>query len=363
MRAGSHVSRREGSIVFASKTKHKTKHHQFCRVLLICCLFAASSDSVLHAESVDSNCARLFKDTQQQRQQVQSEFSTCRSAKFNELENFNAKRARYMRLITWASNLEFAGSLKPYIDALNERDQLLTSKAEEFEACVPPLRDISVAVDIPVNGDNLCDQPLADIKNEIGDLTVDWKTCQACSLGTVGEGINKSAMEILIAQQKDARVLRQALVEQFTGGSVGDLSGLNQWLITRDVFLAYVTDTALQLSNTQKLIVMLEHLEKTLESMDARNEFTDKVVEVYGQLANTLQSKAKNRLRDAERLWQMFSDVVPDIPAATPARYAGFDGPVEMTRGFNAMSPQERATLASAISAAVKKYQPYHRPS
>ena len=153
MRAGSHVSRREGSIVFASKTKHKTKHHQFCRVLLICCLFAASSDSVLHAESVDSNCARLFKDTQQQRQQVQSEFSTCRSAKFNELENFNAKRARYMRLITWASNLEFAGSLKPYIDALNERDQLLTSKAEEFEACVPPLRDISVAIDIPVNSE------------------------------------------------------------------------------------------------------------------------------------------------------------------------------------------------------------------
>jgi hypothetical protein len=144
----------------------------------------------------------------------------------------------------------------------------------------------------------------------------------------------------------------------------GDLSQLNQWLIIRDVFLAYITDTAVELSNTQKLIVMLEHLEQKLQSLDTTSEFTDKVINVYRQLAVTLQSKNKHRLEQAERFWNLYVEVVPEYTTTSaPARYSGFDGPIEMARRLNAMPSRERNTLISAINTALEKYQPYNKSS
>ena len=350
---------REGKVFVGGK-----KRKEIYMALLICMWFSVLPASLANAQPVKADCADSLKEAQQTLRKLHSEFSTCRSVKITELENFNAKRDRYLRLITWASSLEFAASLKPYMNALNERDRLLSSKADGFEACVPPLRDIVVANSIPQDSNQPCDQPLANMQLEISELSGDLKICQGCSLGVLGEGINKSAMELLIAQQKDARVLRQALYQQLQSDKVGFLSELNQWLITRDVFLAYVTDTALQQSNTQKLIVMLEHLEQQLETVDTPSEFTDKVVQVYHQLAKTLQSKPGHRRENAEHLLDMFVEVVPQYASTdTPARYAGFNDTLEMAQRFNAMSPQERDALVSAINSAVKKYQPYNRSS
>jgi hypothetical protein len=128
-------------------------------------------------------------------------------------------------------------------------------------------------------------------------------------------------------------------------------------LITRDVFIAYITDTALQLPHTQKLIVMLEHLEQALVSRDTTDKYTDKVMDVYRQLANTLTSEPKGRRKQAERLWKMFTEAAPEYSKrASPASYTGFSGAVEITQRFNAMSPRERETLVSAINTALERY-------
>ena len=333
-------------------------HQKYYMVLMVSLLLPVLAGAMANAQPANNDCMQQLKETQDELQHAQSQFSICRSAKVGELENFNAKRARYLRLIAWASNLEFADSLKPYIEALNERDLLLTSKADEFEACVPPLREITVAMNTPEDGAS-CDRSLADSKSDLGNLGNDLKACQACSLGLIGAGYNKSATEILIQQQKFARELRHALYLQLSSDNIEINTSVNPWLVTRDVFLAYITDTAVTLPNTQGLIVMLERLEQQLESVNSANEFTDQVMEVYRQLGKTLQSKPRNRNQQAERLLQLFSAVVPDYRTATSrARYTGFSDAVEIAQRFDAMPPQARDTLNSVISTALQKYKP-----
>jgi hypothetical protein len=348
---------------YSIASKNRVKRNTYFCAMGVCLVLAMAISFQVTAQTAERDCPQLMKEAQQQLRKMHSQISTCRSLKQNELENFNAKRASYLRLRSWASNLEFAASLRPYINALNERDRMLTSKAEEFETCVPVLRDISVAAITTVDS-GACEQTLAATKKEAAKLKPELKACQACSLGIMGEGINMSAMEILVLQQKDARVLRQALHQQLTSDEIGDLSALNQWQITRDVFLAYIRDTAVLLSNTQRLLVMLEYLEQKLEPLDSPSEYTDQVMEVYRQLANTLQSKPKKRRQQTNRLLQMFAAVVPEYSAtATSAGDTGFDDAIEMAQRFNAMAPQERNLLLSVLNTAVEKYQPYRRPS
>jgi hypothetical protein len=112
--------------------------------------------------------------------------------------------------------------------------------------------------------------------------------------------------------------------------------------------------------STQKLIVMLEHLEQTLESIDKTGEHTDRIMAVYRQLADTLQSGDKNQAQQAERLWQMFTDVVVEYKAAFPApRSIGFNDVTEMAQRFHAIPSQDREMLVSVINTALKKYESY----
>ena len=322
-----------------------------------CSFLFAVTISTSYAQPPAQSCTQSLKTTKTEPQQAQSRFSACRSAKLNELENFNAKRARYRRLMAWANQLQFSESLQPYKNALAERDLLLTSKADSFESCVPPLRDISVGPNSS-SDDTLCDKTLTSAKSELAAAANDLKTCQSCSLATIGEGYNKSALEILVAQQKDARTLRENLYQQLLAKKVGMLSTANQWQITRDVFLAYITDTAIQLANTQPLIVMLEHLEKTLESVDAPGDKTNKVMDVYRQLANTLQDKPENRHQNAIHLWELFNGVVPRHHATTDmVRHSGFNDADEIVQLVNTMSAPDRQILVSAITSALARYK------
>lgn len=342
-----------------TKLKNTANYKLICHLMLACLLLPAATGFQANAQAADSSCGEMLKQAQTHLKQVHSRLSTCRAAKFKELENFNAKRERYHRLIAWSSNLEFASSLNPYINALNERDRLLVSTAEQFESCVPELHETTITVSSPME-DAACRQQLAGINSESDKLTADLKTCRACSVGDMSTSINHSPMEILVLQQKDARVLRHALYQQLSSDMIGDLSHVNQWLIIRDVFLAYITDTAVRLSNTQKLIVMLEHLEQKLQSVDTPSEVTDKVINVYRQLAVTLQSKKKHRLQQAERFWDLYVEAVPQYTkTSAPTRYSGFDGPIEMAQRLNAMPARERNTLVAAINTALKKYQTY----
>jgi hypothetical protein len=345
-------------IVDCTRLKNSANYKTFYYAMLACFLLPVAIGFQTNAQAAEGSCGEVVKQAQAHLKHQQSRLSTCRSAKFKELENFNAKRERYHRLISWSSNLEFATSLNPYVNALNERDRLLASTAEAFESCVPELREITVTVKSSMDN-AACEQQLAGIKSESDKLTADLKTCQACSVGNMSTSINHSAMEILVLQQKDARVLRHALYQQLSD-DIGDFSQLNQWLMIRDVYLAYITDTAVQQSNTQKLIVMLEHLEQKLQSLDTTSDFTDKVINVYRQLAKTLQSKNKHRLEQAERFWTLYVEVVPEYTATSaPTRYSGFDGPIEMAQRLNAMPSQERDTIVAAINTALKKYQTY----
>jgi hypothetical protein len=319
--------------------------------------------SLTYAKPPKPDCNRSLKQAASQLQHTKAQYGACRSAKLNELETFNRKRSRYHKLMAWADQLQYGESLQPYIDDLAERDVLLNFKVEDFQACIPAAWEISIPSNTSIDNES-CSKTLADAKNNLGSARNDLKACQTCGLATIGQGYNKSPLEILVAQQQDARRLREALYKQLLDNDAGELPAVNQWHITRDIFIAYITDTAIRLPRSQKLIVMLGQLEKFLEPIDEPDRDTDEVMTVYRQLAAVLQASGQQRNQHAIELWETFNKVVPDHrPAISNVQYTGFSNPQEVTYFIDSLSDQQRETLESTINTALSRYQALRLPS
>lgn len=311
-----------------------------------------------YAQTTQQNCTHTLELKNAALLQARQRLSVCRSAKVEELENFNAKRSRYRRLMSWADQIHTNRSLQPYINALAERDVLLTSKAERFESCVPStsaMRDNSAEpLSSPEN--QSCNSTLRGAQKALSTANRDLKSCQGCGLANIGESINKSALEILIAQQKDARMLRKALYRQLSNTPVEISPKARQWQTTRDVFFAYITDTARQVPNTQPLIVMLSQLESKLAAMQTPSSNTDSIVAVYSRLADVLRSATDHRSQAAEGLWQLYINAV-DKPHAVKARYSGFVSADDLAQRVVTLPEQQRQKLVTVINTALARYK------
>lgn len=343
------------------RSKHVVGKAIYCFLAFL--YMSTMNISLSYAQPANPNCSQSLKQLTSQLQHTKTQYAACRSQKLKKMENFNRKRSRYHKLMAWADQLQYGESLQPYIDDLAERDVLLNFKVDDFEACIPPQWDISIPAATKVDEPS-CSETLADAENNLRNARSDVKTCHSCGLATIGQGYNKSPLEILVAQQQDARRLREALYKQLINSAADALPAVNQWQITRDIFIAYVTDTALQLPRSQKLIVMLGHLEKFLESLDAPDSDTDIVMNVYRQLAATLQASEQQRNRHAIELWKTFNEVVPDHQPAIPnVQYTGFGNPQEIIYFIDSLSDQQRDTLESAINMALSRYQALRPPA
>jgi len=293
---------------------------------------------------------------------LNSQLINCRSVKQQELDNFYAKRARYRKLLVWAGNSKFADQLQATIDAIRERDVLLTPKADHASACVASLGDAAYAAEEADNGGS-CQALVSSGKEQFNKLRVQLSSCQACGLADVGHGYNKSPVEILVAQEKDARVLREALYNELVSGSGGPQGNgrfamFNRWQMTRDVFISYVTDKTVEMPKAAKLNAMLQHLEKKLLTSDAPDQTTNNVIVAYQQLEATLQSTSSNRSKEAKRLLETCQKAIPELNVSGDTqRYTGFNDASDMAHSINSMTAQERNTLATAIRTAVDQYK------
>ena len=265
-------------------------------------------------------------------------------------------------MLIWAGSSKFAEQLQYTIDAIRERDVLLTPKADKAAECLSSLSVSAVEGKEPVETQS-CQTQLAQGHGELDKLTAELGQCRACGLANIGHGYNKSSVEILVAQEKDARVLREELYNELNNELVNQQEasrfvGFNQWQIIRDIFFAIITDKAVEMPKSAKLNVMLQQLEKKLENSDTPDASTKKVIEVYRQLAATLQSTSSDKITEAKRLLEIFRQAIPEFSDSHDVmRYTGFNDATDMEQSFNTMTRQEKNILLAVIRSAVERYE------
>ena len=330
--------------------------------VFLCLIVAWIYASNVCAEVMTSDCTQQQKELNEELLGLELQFSNCKSAKQQEMDNFNDKRNRYRKLLVWVGSSKFAVQLQSTVDAIRERDVLLTPKAEKAAKCLSTLSNLVIEGKEPVES-KTCEALLVKGRGKLDRLTKELGRCRACGLANIGNGYNKSPVEILVAQEKDARILREALYNELVNQREADrFAAFNQWQITRDIFIAYITDKTIEMPKSAKLNVMLQQLEKKLESSDAPNESTKKVIEVYRQIAATLQSKSSARMSEAKQLLEKFRQAIPEFSDSRDSmRYTGFNDATDLEQSFNTMMRQEINTLVTVIRTAVDRYEKLHR--
>lgn len=330
-------------------------------VPLITTLLVAPLASDLYAASFTNGCEQQYKTLSDSSQKTAALFARCKSVKQREMDNFYAKRARYRKLLVWAGSSRFADQLQATANAIRERDVLLTPKADKTAECIASLGDAVAVTQEPIKASKSCQSLIDQEQGTLNTLKTQLGRCQACGLANLGHGYNKSPVEILVAQEQDARVLREALYGELNADpsaqEAGRFATFNQWQITRDVFISYVTDKTVNMPKAAKLNAMLQHLEEILMASDALDPATDKVMDVYRQLAKTLQSSKSRSDEESAHLMQSLQQAIPQFKTSGDTQhYTGFNDTADMAHSINSMTQLERDTLVNAINTAVQRY-------
>lgn len=289
-------------------------------------------------------------------QKLETQYSRCLSLKKNELENIKYKRGRYLRLITWASDLGLGDSLRQYIDGLRQYDLFIDVKTNNFSSCTSSLPGLSTFSPVKPDGSPCAEQQSA-LSQKIGSARDSIKACRTCGLATISSGINHSAFDLIVIQQKNARKIRQRLYRKLNRDDGALLSTRNPWVIYRDVDLAYISDLAVAMGNSQKLIIVMEQLEHAVESTERPDKSTDKVIAVYAKLAKTLRSDDTEE--EAKAFWNQFVDTLKSNHAKGGYRsqYVGIRSAVEFAQYVSINKSRFQNTLLVALDNAVNKYQ------
>jgi len=134
------------------------------------------------------------------------------------------------------------------------------------------------------------------------------------------------------------------------------LSTRNPWIVYRDVDLAYIADLAVDMGNSQKLIIVMEQLEHSVESKEQPDKSTDKVIAVYEKLAKTL--KSDDTEDEAKAFWRQFVDTLKSSHAqGYRSQYVGIRSAEEFAQYVNINKKRFQNTLVAALDNAVEKYR------
>ena len=330
------------------------------RLLVLCssCLIAYASQAV--AES--SDCHLQSQRQAQVFTSLNTQYTRCQSVNNKELTNFNYNRDRYLRMMDWVGQLKLENSINGYIDALRQYDYFIGLKLNNVNACAASLPKIKD----PFTGQaNLpCAKQLDLADASVGRIKDAVQSCRECSLAKIGPGINDSAIELLVVQRKNAHKIRRLLYQKLIDSQDLKLISNNPWLIVRDVFLNYITDSVRGMPHSQYLVTILEALEQSSATMNTVDKSTDDIVSVYKQLALTIQSDDGDTTEQAEKFWNMFIHTVSENKKINiDGKFRGIRSAKDFARYMSLVKPNFRDTAAPVLDTAIKKYNDIRQTS
>jgi len=319
--------------------------------LLIVVLVTVTATGVQAGDN-NTHCLKSSSTQSNTFDKLSRQYQRCRTLREKEYRNISYKRDRYLRLIHWATELNLGDSLREYIEGLREYDIFIGVKTNNFHSCIASLPNFS-----PLDQTN-CDSQENRLEQKIGALTSNLKACRSCGLAKIPSGINDSAIELLVVQQKNARKIRESLFQKFSKNRNLELASKYPWQVVRDVFLPFVTDASLKLSNSQPMIVILGQLELSSASMDSFNQSTDDIISVYSQLEKTLDSDDDELPKQSEIFWKKYTQAIQTYQKNNLSNEpAGIDNADVFTRYIQLNKSNFQDNLAPLLDIAVNKYQ------
>ena len=318
--------------------------------------------NTVYGDEINQTCEVALRNGISQSQQLHTNAQTCLNSKITDLGNYQTKRQEYLRIVNWA---EFFNNLlgnNEYLQAIKERDFLLTSKLEHYETCVVELKHVHLPnVSPPAN--LACHDAQEQNNKTIKTLKSFETECRNCSLSTIGEGYQNSAAQILEMQDNDSRALRNALYETVSQADdvATTLSRQQKWQFLRDVVIQHVEDTADELNESSAIVELLEWLDDSTDDQKNFNIATDRAISVYEAISQLLQSspsKAESRASVLKKRLLELTAVLPENFAdLQTARQHASQTPEQLKQRFLEQSEINRQAMIKTIDAVVKVYR------
>lgn len=317
--------------------------------------------NISYAEETSQSCETQLQEMVVQLQNLQITLKNCLATKSNQLNSFKDKRQQYLRLVSLVERYHDIFDENDALLAIKEKDILLASKLKDYEICVGELALIKLP-DIQNLPGSLCADTLSAGKMMLHELEKYGSQCRKCSIATIGEGYDKSPIEILVDQTNESRRLRDALyniVSQENAKLVFE-NKTQSWQLIRDIVVPHIEDVASELAVSPVVLELLEWLGDSVDFRDGFDAGTDAAMSAYTTMIQLLKSKPNQFNPLVLELRAKLSAVVSALPddfsdLVVAREYAGQD-PSLLTQGVLQLNDEQRKVLVKNINSAVKLY-------
>ena len=313
--------------------------------------------NLLHADESGLLCSEQLQKNITQTQSLSLKVNACLAAKFSELDNFNTKRLQYTRLVHWIEFFGDPSAKNELLNAIKERDILLTSKLENFANCVSDLKNIQVP-EIQKQTNTACGESLAASQKTLEGLKAYESDCDKCNIGAIGEGYAKSPVEILVAQTKDARDLRDTLYDMVSyENTTVSLNKSQKWQLMRDIVIPHVEDKATEMEVSSRIMQLVEKLGDSVENQENFSVSSDNTIAAYAAFAQLLQAKSSESVKRSQEMLNKLAAVAIPVPSnQSHLQYFGVQDTAQLQQIILELNDEQRSALIQSINAAVKTY-------
>jgi hypothetical protein len=245
--------------------------------------------------------------------------------------------------------------------AIKEGDILLTSKLKDYETCVGELSRLKIPA-IQNSPGMSCAEAISASQKSLEELEKYRSQCRKCSIATIGEGYDKSPIEILVGQTNDSRRLRNAMYEKVSQEDFkfSFVDKTQNWQLIRDIVVPHIEDVASELAVSPRVLELLEWLGDSVDFRESFDPGTDAAMSAYAAMTQLLKSKPNQINPLLIGLRAKLSAVVTALPddfsdLAVAKEYAGQDF-AELMQGVSQLNDEQRKALVQNINSAVKLY-------
>jgi hypothetical protein len=301
------------------------------------------------------DCSGKLLAVQQHLTRFSPQYTACRKAKYAEYATFKVKRQRYLRLLDWANKLDKSLNQTIPVNAIQERDALLVPKIIDFEQCIKRLPVLAPPVKYAGQG---CVPQLAAHHAAAQQLDEKLSLCRSCNIGRIGGGYAQSPVEILVAQDRDARTLRKQLYAILLDTrSQYDFSHAENWQASRDILLPRIQDIAHEYRASPRLVQMLERIQDFTEGQQQPDATTDRVMQGLFSLNKLLAADPDDAVTESRTLFAKLAQVetAQNGQPLGPA-YFGFENAEELAGIITRLSSQAKTDMRSVIAAIQARY-------
>lgn len=317
--------------------------------------------TIANAEQANQSCEAKLQEMDGQTQQLRLNVEACLMTKKSELDSFKNKRQQYLRTVNWVEHFHDYFDDDELLQAIKERDILLMSKLQSYEACVGKLAALHLPK-VSIQSSGHCQESLLASRKIFDKLTINQSACHKCSLATIGEGYEKSPIEILVEQNDDSRKLRDALYEIVSRktSAVASLNSQQKWQFMRDVVISHAEDVADALKVSPNIVELLGWLGDSADLQENFGAATDAVMSAYASMLHLLTAKTLDAHQATVNLQKKLSETLAALSGyfadlVVARKYIEQD-PEKMKQDFLRLNVEQRQALIRNIDAAVKQY-------